>query len=114
MVPLSWCVAYRRSLCYRVGSLEIIRLEILSAIEDHARAKCGYASVTSTKTLELTDEMPSYFLAETTKYLFLLYDEVHAAFPRHTCGTRSGRTGHYWEREPCTHMVRLVLLTLQS
>ena len=39
-----------------------------------ARAPCGYATVQDVRTGELTDGMESFFLAETVKYLFLLFD----------------------------------------
>jgi len=39
-----------------------------------ARARCGYARVADVATGELSDHMESFFLAETVKYLFLLFD----------------------------------------
>ena len=36
---------------------------------------CGFAAVNDVSTLELEDAMPSYFLAETLKYVFLLFDD---------------------------------------
>ena len=59
----------------------------LHAIEKLTRTKCGYASVrgVSPKTtgklkadrnrIGLMDEMPSFFLSETLKYLYLLFDD---------------------------------------
>eukprot|EP00753_Platysulcus_tardus_P017763 PLAT6492.1.p1 GENE.PLAT6492.1~~PLAT6492.1.p1 ORF type:complete len:259 (+),score=50.61 PLAT6492.1:23-778(+) len=41
----------------------------------HCRTSCGYAAVRSVKTGELMDQMDSYFLAETAKYLYLLFDD---------------------------------------
>jgi Glycosyl hydrolase family 47 len=39
-----------------------------------ARGPCGYATVADVRTGELTDGMESFFLSETVKYLFLLFD----------------------------------------
>ncbi|KAF8074901.1 glycoside hydrolase family 47 protein [Lyophyllum atratum] len=50
---------------------------IFEAIEKHARTKYGYASISQVDNLPapLLDEMPSYFLAETLKYLYLLFTD---------------------------------------
>lgn len=48
---------------------------ILNSIEDNTRTDCGYATVSKLSPLELTDDMPSFFLSETCKYLYLLFDE---------------------------------------
>ena len=42
----------------------------------HNKADCGFASVADVNTGRLDDRMDSYFLAETLKYLYLLFDEV--------------------------------------
>eukprot|EP00795_Rhopilema_esculentum_P001392 gene1392-15803_t len=52
-----------------------IGVDILESIERHTRTPCGYATVRNVNTHELEDRMESFFLAETTKYLFLLFDE---------------------------------------
>jgi len=49
--------------------------DILDAIEDIAWRPCGYATVKNVETHFLDDRMESFFLAETTKYLYLLFDE---------------------------------------
>ncbi|KAI9882537.1 MAG: hypothetical protein M1823_005716 [Watsoniomyces obsoletus] len=38
---------------------------------------CGWAGLQDVRTGELADRMESFFLGETTKYLFLLFDETH-------------------------------------
>ncbi|KAK7028816.1 hypothetical protein VNI00_014829 [Paramarasmius palmivorus] len=50
---------------------------IFQAIEKHAKTEYGYASVYNVDEDEsrLKDEMPSYFLAETLKYLYLLFTD---------------------------------------
>ncbi|KAG6821472.1 hypothetical protein H0H93_010196 [Arthromyces matolae] len=48
---------------------------IFAAIETHAKTSSGYASVRTVDLLpaRLKDDQPSYFLAETLKYLYLLF-----------------------------------------
>jgi len=46
---------------------------ILKSLQ-HCRVKCGYASVSNVETFSLEDRMDSFFLSETCKYLYLLFD----------------------------------------
>ena len=39
------------------------------------RKRCGFASVSNIKTMQTDDRMESFFLSETLKYLYLLFDE---------------------------------------
>ncbi|KAF1751618.1 hypothetical protein GCK72_018172 [Caenorhabditis remanei] len=48
--------------------------EMVDAIESSARTKCGYATINNVKEHNIEDRMESFFLAETTKYLYLLFD----------------------------------------
>jgi len=48
--------------------------DMLNSIEYSAKTKCGYATVKDVKDHTLEDRMESFFLAETTKYLYLLFD----------------------------------------
>jgi ER degradation enhancer, mannosidase alpha-like 1 len=61
------------------GDLKYIHFakDVLFSLQNKSRVKCGYASVADVMTGRLDDRMDSYFLAETLKYLFLLFDEVH-------------------------------------
>ncbi|KJA15404.1 glycoside hydrolase family 47 protein [Hypholoma sublateritium FD-334 SS-4] len=53
--------------------------EIYQAIEEHTRTEFGYASISDVDSgLRHMDEMPSFFLAETLKYLYLLFDDANA------------------------------------
>ena len=57
--------------------------DMLQAMEHSAKTECGYATVKSVKDHTLEDRMESFFLAETTKYLYLLFDEdnfIHNRF----------------------------------
>jgi len=49
-------------------------LDILRSIQHSAWTPCGYATVRNVLTHTLEDRMESFFLAETTKYLYLLFD----------------------------------------
>lgn len=48
--------------------------DILKSIQYSARTSCGYATIKNVKDHRKQDTMESFFLAETTKYLFLLFD----------------------------------------
>ncbi|XP_031560512.1 ER degradation-enhancing alpha-mannosidase-like protein 2 isoform X2 [Actinia tenebrosa] len=65
--------------------LEIGR-DVWESIENSAKTPCGYATIKNVKTHEKEDRMESFFLAETTKYLYLLFDEYN--FIHHSNGTR--------------------------
>ncbi|XP_053674043.1 ER degradation-enhancing alpha-mannosidase-like protein 2 [Anopheles nili] len=47
---------------------------ILESIEHSAKTACGYATIRNVITHQQEDRMESFFLAETTKYLYLLFD----------------------------------------
>jgi hypothetical protein len=49
---------------------------VLDMLETRCRVECGYASLADVETDRLDDRMDSYFLAETLKYLYLLFDEA--------------------------------------
>eukprot|EP00050_Salpingoeca_kvevrii_P001305 m.166851 g.166851 ORF g.166851 m.166851 type:complete len:773 (-) comp10342_c0_seq1:128-2446(-) len=51
--------------------------EIASSIEATCRTSCGFAVVANVTSRELGDRMESFFLAETLKYLYLLFDDAH-------------------------------------
>uniref|UniRef100_A0A8D9A759 ER degradation-enhancing alpha-mannosidase-like protein 1 n=1 Tax=Cacopsylla melanoneura TaxID=428564 RepID=A0A8D9A759_9HEMI len=48
--------------------------EILSNLNQFTKTGCGYATVHSVQDMSLEDRMESFFLSETTKYLYLLFD----------------------------------------
>jgi mannosidase alpha-like ER degradation enhancer 2 len=45
----------------------------LDALDAHTRTDAGYTVLTSVETMAKGDLMPSYFLAETLKYLYLIF-----------------------------------------
>lgn len=49
----------------------------LRDIKRRCWAKCGWAGIQDVRTGELSDRMESFFLGETAKYLFLLFDPDH-------------------------------------
>ncbi|CAN9515603.1 unnamed protein product [Ophioblennius macclurei] len=52
-------------------------LDALESIEKIAKTSCGYASVKDLRDHQLDNRMESFFLAETVKYLYLLFDPTH-------------------------------------
>uniref|UniRef100_A0A8C6PZC3 alpha-1,2-Mannosidase n=1 Tax=Nothobranchius furzeri TaxID=105023 RepID=A0A8C6PZC3_NOTFU len=52
-------------------------LDALESIERITRTPCGYASVKDLRDHQLDNRMESFFLAETIKYLYLLFDPAH-------------------------------------
>uniref|UniRef100_A0A914R1M7 alpha-1,2-Mannosidase n=1 Tax=Panagrolaimus davidi TaxID=227884 RepID=A0A914R1M7_9BILA len=59
---------------------------MVEAIEHGTKTKCGYATIKDVNDYTLEDRMESFFLAETTKYLYLLFDEENFM---HNDGTTS-------------------------
>lgn len=47
--------------------------QMVDSIEKYCRVQCGYAAILSVENKSLEDRMDSFFLAETLKYLYLLY-----------------------------------------
>jgi len=64
-----------------VASSDPIYLDIgkqmVASLQTLTRVECGFASLENVLTKELADIMDSFFLAETCKYLFLLFDSDH-------------------------------------
>ncbi|XP_022656999.1 ER degradation-enhancing alpha-mannosidase-like protein 2 [Varroa jacobsoni] len=99
-----------------------IGVDVLTSIEYSARTECGYATVKNVATHLLENRMESFFLAETTKYLYLLFDVdnfVHNPFANYdsrNVTTRDGLTrecifdagGYIFNTE--AHLVDLALL----
>ncbi|KHJ91182.1 glycosyl hydrolase family 47 [Oesophagostomum dentatum] len=48
--------------------------QVVDAIEHSAKTSCGYATINNVNDHSIEDRMESFFLAETTKYLYLLFD----------------------------------------
>uniref|UniRef100_A0A7E4VUE7 alpha-1,2-Mannosidase n=1 Tax=Panagrellus redivivus TaxID=6233 RepID=A0A7E4VUE7_PANRE len=48
---------------------------MVEAIEYGTKTKCGYATIKDVNDFMLEDRMESFFLSETSKYLYLLFDE---------------------------------------
>ncbi|XP_066948164.1 ER degradation-enhancing alpha-mannosidase-like protein 2 [Macrobrachium rosenbergii] len=49
--------------------------DIVRSIQHSAKTSCGYATVKNVNDHTLDNRMESFFLAETTKYLYLLFDQ---------------------------------------
>lgn len=48
---------------------------IINSLNAHTRVKGGFASIRDVTTMQLEDHQHSFFLAETCKYLYLLFDD---------------------------------------
>ena len=48
---------------------------MMNNLEAKTRTTCGYASVSDVNTHKLEDDMPSYLMSETFKYLYLIFDD---------------------------------------
>ncbi|KAM4722611.1 ER degradation-enhancing alpha-mannosidase-like protein 1 isoform 2-T2 [Rhinophrynus dorsalis] len=62
-----------------------VGMDILLSLEKHAKAKCGYATLHHVIEKSQEDRMESFFLSETCKYLYLLFDEDN---PVHRTGNK--------------------------
>ncbi|RKP26156.1 glycoside hydrolase [Syncephalis pseudoplumigaleata] len=49
---------------------------IVESLQTYARVECGFTSIEDVVTMEKANRMESFFLSETLKYLYLLFDEV--------------------------------------
>ncbi|CAH1785924.1 unnamed protein product [Owenia fusiformis] len=59
-------------------------VDVLESIEQVTKTSCGYATIKNVRDHTLDNRMESFFLAETTKYLYLLFD--HDNFIHNTGG----------------------------
>lgn len=68
--------------------------DVLTHLNTRLKVKCGYASLGDVVTGRLDDRMDSFFLAETLKYLYLLFDEGLPAELRTSlfCNSDSGHS----------------------
>ncbi|KDO34966.1 hypothetical protein SPRG_01028 [Saprolegnia parasitica CBS 223.65] len=49
----------------------------VASIERFSKTTCGYASIADVESRAQEDDMPSFFLSETCKYLYLLFDDTN-------------------------------------
>jgi hypothetical protein len=57
--------------------------EVVTMLQEVCRVKCGFASIADVTSLRLDDRMDSYFISETLKYIFLLFQEG-VSFMKHS------------------------------
>lgn len=50
---------------------------VMKDLQQHNRVPCGYAGIQDVRTGELANRMESFFLSETVKYLYLLFNRTH-------------------------------------
>lgn len=48
---------------------------MISDLQKYARKQCGFATIHNLNIMSNDDRMESFFLSETLKYLYLLFDE---------------------------------------
>jgi hypothetical protein len=51
--------------------------DVMYSLERYTRVEHGFASIENVLSMRKEDRMPSYFLAETLLYLYLLFDDAH-------------------------------------
>uniref|UniRef100_A0A674MEQ4 alpha-1,2-Mannosidase n=1 Tax=Takifugu rubripes TaxID=31033 RepID=A0A674MEQ4_TAKRU len=68
-------------------------LDALESIERIARTPCGYATIKDVRDHQLDNRMESFFLAETVKYLYLLFDPDHFLHGGRASGDSSWEAG---------------------
>ncbi|UXI16192.1 putative tRNA uracil-O2-methyltransferase [Sarcoptes scabiei] len=74
---------------------------MLESIEKYARSTCGYATVHDVQEKSLEDRMESFFLSETCKYLYLLFDEENP-LNKHSMNYLFSTEGHVF---PLNHIL---------
>ena len=47
----------------------------MQSLDEYCRASCGFAAVKDIRTMEMLDEQESFVLAETFKYLYMIFAE---------------------------------------
>ncbi|KAJ1517986.1 hypothetical protein HMI54_003161 [Coelomomyces lativittatus] len=57
--------------------LQEFGFEMLQRLYNHTIVPCGFAGIKSVISLEKIDHMESFFLSETLKYMYLLFDDDH-------------------------------------
>uniref|UniRef100_A0A452I9Y4 alpha-1,2-Mannosidase n=1 Tax=Gopherus agassizii TaxID=38772 RepID=A0A452I9Y4_9SAUR len=62
-----------------------VGMDILQSLEKYTKVKCGYATLHHVIEKSKEDRMESFFLSETCKYLYLLFDEEN---PVHKSGNK--------------------------
>uniref|UniRef100_H3G758 alpha-1,2-Mannosidase n=2 Tax=Phytophthora ramorum TaxID=164328 RepID=H3G758_PHYRM len=50
---------------------------VVHSLQKYAKTPCGYASIADVENKKQEDYMPSFFLSETCKYLYLLFNTTH-------------------------------------
>ncbi|CAM0512492.1 unnamed protein product [Fasciola hepatica] len=67
-------------------------IDVLTSIEQTTKTSCGHATVANVVTHQLENRMESFFLAETIKYLYLIFDEDN--FVNHIPGDHPAPVSH--------------------
>ncbi|CAB3406120.1 unnamed protein product [Caenorhabditis bovis] len=79
-----------------------VGMEIMESLDRITRVKCGFATVHDVQDGSLEDRMESFFLAETMKYLYLLFDHDNPV-NKHQERILFNTEGHFY---PINHKLR--------
>ncbi|KAI6195072.1 Alpha-1,2-Mannosidase [Aphelenchoides besseyi] len=52
-----------------------VAAQVMESINEHCRTRCGFSAIKDIRTMSMLDEMESFLLAETFKYLYLIFAE---------------------------------------
>eukprot|EP01120_Amphizonella_sp_Union-15-10_P015708 TRINITY_DN8127_c0_g1_i1.p1 TRINITY_DN8127_c0_g1~~TRINITY_DN8127_c0_g1_i1.p1 ORF type:complete len:819 (-),score=118.60 TRINITY_DN8127_c0_g1_i1:3-2459(-) len=85
--------------------------QALRSIQKCCRVDCGYASIANVETLRLEDRMDSFFLTETCKYLYLLFDRDNFIHKGNYIFTTEG---HFFPFNQWWHASSFMSLTNES
>ena len=95
-----------------------VGLELVHALQNISRVDCGFAAIADVRTHRLDDRMDSYFIAETLKYLFLIFDKSLDAADQTSLFCRAARgddatTDHreHYRSSPCLPTERALWTT---
>ncbi|XP_024939801.1 ER degradation-enhancing alpha-mannosidase-like protein 2 isoform X2 [Cephus cinctus] len=72
-----------------------VGVDVLRSLQHSAKTTCGYATINDVRDHRKADRMESFFLAETTKYLYLLFDPDNFI---HESGQRGDVVETQWGR----------------
>ncbi|KAI6192394.1 Edem3 protein [Aphelenchoides bicaudatus] len=49
--------------------------QVMNSMNEHCRTRCGFAAIKDIRNMEMLDEMESFVMAETFKYLYMIFAE---------------------------------------
>mmetsp|Transcript_81341 Transcript_81341/g.143431 ORF Transcript_81341/g.143431 Transcript_81341/m.143431 type:complete len:532 (-) Transcript_81341:611-2206(-) len=88
--------------------------DMVYAINTRARTSCGFATLDDVESTNLANRMESFFLSETLKYLYLLFDKGNIFNQQYVFTTEGHvlpihaeyKRSQFWRTQPKTHETR--------